>query len=41
MAVDRAMAVDRGLESPHIESHVVDTDGAARSAELLLQAVKR
>lgn len=36
-----AMAVDRGLESPHIESHVVDTDGAARSAELLLQAVKR
>jgi len=34
-----AKAVDRALESPRIEGPMVDTDGAARSAALLLEAV--
>jgi predicted glycosyltransferase len=35
-----AKAVDRALESPPIEGRVVNTDGAARSAALLLEAAK-
>ena len=34
-----ALAVDRALESQPDQGHVVDTDGAARSAALLLEAV--
>jgi predicted glycosyltransferase len=34
-----AMAVDRALESQPIQGQTVDTDGAARSAALLLEAV--
>ncbi len=35
-----ALAVDRALESHPRHGHVVDTDGAARSAALLLEAVR-
>ena len=35
-----ALAVDRALESAPIRGHIVDTNGAARSAALLLDAVR-
>lgn len=38
-AVQVAMAVDRALESQPVQGQTVDTDGAARSAALLLEAV--
>ncbi len=36
-----ALAVSRALESQPAQGHVVDTDGAARSAALLLEAVRK
>jgi predicted glycosyltransferase len=36
-----ALAVGRALESQPAQGHVVDTDGAARSAALLLEAVQK
>jgi predicted glycosyltransferase len=36
-----ALAVSRALKSQPAERHLVDTDGAARSAALLLEAVQK
>ncbi len=36
-----ALAVDRALESQSVQGHVVDTDGAARSAALLLESARK
>jgi predicted glycosyltransferase len=34
-----ALAVDRALKSQPVQGHVIDMDGAARSAALLLEVV--